>query len=158
MAYGLITHVAIEVPDLIKAEKFYTTFFNTDVNYRQTEIDGEWYTLPEKTDWEAAIKKGVEPEMSFIARDEFFLALAAADEEGPIDNVQSHHIGLQVDEGEFKRLFHRAEQAECSIIHRGQNQGGRYGLIEDIFGVEWDVAVSWSTAESASPSAPWLDF
>lgn len=157
MTYGLITHVAIEVPDLIKAEEFYTTLFNTDVSYRQTEIDGEWYTLPEKTDWEAAIKKGVEPEMSFIARDEFFLALAAAEEEDSIDYVQSHHIGLQVDEGEFKRLFHRAEETECAIIHRGQNQGKNYGLIEDIFGVEWDVTVSWSTAESAVPYGPWLE-
>lgn len=155
MAYGLITHVAIAVPDLIRAEAFYTRLFDTAVSFRQAEIDDEWYTLPTNTDWQAAIEHGIAPEMSFIARDDFFLALTATKDDS-VEHNPSYHIGLEVDEDEFGRLFDRAQETGCTIRHQGQDDGVHYGLIEDIFGVEWDVTVSWSTEESATPTGPWL--
>lgn len=157
MPYGLITHVAIQVPDLIEAERFYSGLFNTDVDYRQTTIDGEWHTLAEGSDWTDAKDAGYEPRMSFLARDDFFLALASPVESQPVPSKQHYHIGLQMNEAEFDELVHQAEHLNCDILQQGTQGGGSWALIEDSYGYEWDVTVSWSTKRSATPSGPWIE-
>lgn len=158
MSYGLVTHVAIRVSDLIDAEEFYTELFNTNVNYRQTLIDGEWHTLADGIDWTEANEAGYEPRMSFIVRDDFFLALSGPDEDWPDQSKkEDYHIGLQMSEAEFEELIQRVEQTNCNILHQGTQRGHSYALIEDIYGYEWDVTVSWSTEHSGTPSGPWIE-
>ena len=158
MVYGLITHVAIRVENLVDAEEFYTELFATTVNYRQTPIKGEWHTLPEGVDWAEAEANGFEPRMSFIARDDFFLALAGPDEEWPGESVEEdYHIGVQMNETEFQDFLQRADELHCEILHQGEHDGSSYALVEDIYGYEWDIAVDWSTQRSAMPSGPWID-
>lgn len=157
MTYGLITHVAIRVPDLITAEEFYTKLFDTDVNYRQTLIDGEWHTLADGIDWTEAKKAGYEPRMSFITKDEFFLALVGPDEKVADLPKQEYHIGLQMNNNDFKTFIHQAEMAGCEVLHQGDHQGHNHALIEDVYGYEWDVTVAWSTERSGTPSGPWIE-
>ena len=152
MTYGLVTHVAILVPDLVDAEEFYSQLFDTNVNYRQTTIDGEWFTLEEGMDWPIAEEAGYEPRMSFIQRDDFFLALTAASESDDPDQAQYYHIGLQMSEKELDTFLHRSEQLGCEILYR-QNGGA---MIEDVFGFEWDIDVEWSSKDSGTPRGPWI--
>lgn len=153
MSYGLVTHVAINVPDLVEAEAFYTEFFDTGIAFRQTPIDGEWHTLPSEVDWPTAEEAGYEPRMSFIQKDDLFLALQVPASSEHHQEDQSYHVGLEMSSAELEDILLRADELNCKILH--QHDTG--ALIEDTLGYEWDIAVDWDTYRSATPSGPWID-
>lgn len=139
MVYGRITHVAIQVPDLIAAEDFYTTLFDTEVEFRETTVDGEWHTLAKELNWKDATEAGYQPKMSFVVKDEFFLALDLMDDQRSGESSQKHHIGLEMAQEELKALIGRAKETSCSILRKSEKSA----LVEDIFGNEWDIATDW---------------
>lgn len=153
MAYGLVTHVALIVPDVVDAETFYTTLFDTEVAYRQTPVDGEWRTLPADVDWRAAETAGYPPRMSFISKDHLFLALAAPTD-GTDAAAQTYHVGLEMDEMEFAALHRRATELGCEWTQHADDPA--QAILRDRYGYEWDVTTEWSTERSGTPSGPWL--
>lgn len=152
MVYKRITHAAIQVPDMIEAENFYTALFDTGVEFRETTINGVWHTLASHLDWKTAEEAGYQPKMSFIRKDEFFLALE-------LDNTESaeptgkYHLGLEMNEKELQSFIERAEETSCSII--GKTPTGT--LIEDIYGYEWDVNTTWRPRSTGESTGNWID-
>lgn len=153
MVYKRITHAAIQVPDLIEAEEFYTTLFDTTVEFRETTIDGEWYTLTKGFDRKAATEAGYQPKMSFIAKDELFLALDLTDDELASEATQKYHLGLEMTPGELKALIERAKETSCSILRESETGA----LIEDIFGNEWDVDTDWQPRSTGDSTGNWIE-
>jgi catechol 2,3-dioxygenase-like lactoylglutathione lyase family enzyme len=46
MSYRGVTHIALILSPLRKAEEFYQTLFALEVAFRETETPAGWYTLP----------------------------------------------------------------------------------------------------------------
>lgn len=153
MAYERITHVAIRVPNLQDAEEMYTTLFDTGVAFRETTVDGEWHTLVNGVDWDDAERAGYQPRMSFIRRDELFLALESTETKPDKPPEQQYHIGLGMGQMEIERFRQRAVETACEIL---SNQPGGL-LVEDPFGYEWDISTNWKPRSTGERTGQWLD-
>jgi len=86
-------HIALVVPDLQAAEKYYQELFGMDLIMREAELeDGLWYTLPFDKNWEDAKAGGIELGMIALKKDKFVLALFS----GVTSLGQVHTIGLSM--------------------------------------------------------------
>ncbi len=68
-------YIALYVPDVRAAEAFYRRAFGMDVVTRESERDGEWWTLPAGKSWDDAVAAGVDLGMVALRRDKLVLAL-----------------------------------------------------------------------------------
>jgi len=80
MRYRSVTHVALRVADLRRAEEFYTALFGLRVAFREAEVADGWRTLPEGAGWEDAQAAGIRLDLSLLSRDALHLALERAGE------------------------------------------------------------------------------
>ena len=88
-----LRHVALVVPDLRAAERYYQSIFDMELIGREAELaDGLWYTLPFDKGWEEAEAAGIELGMLALRKDEFGLALFRGDAPAGQVNV----IGLKM--------------------------------------------------------------
>ena len=75
-----VRHIALFVPDLRSAERYYRSIFDMDLVGREAELaDGEWYTLPFDKGWDKADAAGIELGMVFLRKDDFGLGLFRGD-------------------------------------------------------------------------------
>ena len=71
-----VRHIALFVPDLRSAERYYRSIFDMELVGRETELaDGQWYTLPFDKGWGEAEAAGIELGMVFLRKDDFGLGL-----------------------------------------------------------------------------------
>jgi catechol 2,3-dioxygenase-like lactoylglutathione lyase family enzyme len=69
-------YVALHVPDLRAAERFYCEVFGLEVRFRESKAaDGGWYTLRSPLGWDEAARRGISVDMLALDRDGFTLAL-----------------------------------------------------------------------------------
>jgi catechol 2,3-dioxygenase-like lactoylglutathione lyase family enzyme len=88
-----VRHIALVVPDLRAAERYYQSIFDMELVGRETELaDGLWYTLPFDKSWDQADAAGIELGMLALRKDEFGLALFRGD--APVGQVNV--IGLKM--------------------------------------------------------------
>ena len=70
-----LRHIALFVPDLRAAERYYRSVFDMELIGREAELeDGLWYTLPFDKGWDEAESAGIELGMVGLRKDEFALA------------------------------------------------------------------------------------
>jgi catechol 2,3-dioxygenase-like lactoylglutathione lyase family enzyme len=73
-------HVALVVPDLKAAERYYQSVFDMELIGREAELaDGLWYTLPFDKGWDEAEAAGIELGMLLLRKDKIVLALFRGD-------------------------------------------------------------------------------
>ncbi|WP_435334666.1 VOC family protein [Haloarchaeobius sp. TZWWS8] len=135
MALAGIHHVALSVPDIVAAESFYCELFDAEVLFREGTFDGEFGAVPEELDWPAARDAGVEPGMSFVARDDVALALAQdpdVPDGGPVD-----HLAVAVDQSDLGPLCERARALDCEVDRRET-----VAFVTDHYGIEWELNAS----------------
>jgi catechol 2,3-dioxygenase-like lactoylglutathione lyase family enzyme len=71
-----VGHIALFVPDLQEAERFYQRVFDMALLMREApKGDGPWYTLPLDKGWDDAKAAGIEIKMVALRRDAFVLPL-----------------------------------------------------------------------------------
>ena len=88
-----LRHIALVVPDLRVAERYYQSIFDMELVGREAELpDGLWYTLPFDKGWDEADAAGIELGMLALRKDEFGLALFRGD--APVGQVNV--IGLKM--------------------------------------------------------------
>jgi catechol 2,3-dioxygenase-like lactoylglutathione lyase family enzyme len=142
-------YLALYVPDLQAAEDFYRRVFGVDVLFRETERDGEWWTLPAETAWHEAVAADIEVGMVALRRGSFVLALfPGTPQRGAVHEVS---IGLGADEIDSLRAhppdgLHLLEQSN------------RFMRFEDPFGFRWVLQPPDAEFRSSGAIANrWLD-
>ena len=96
-----LRHIALIVPDLQNAERYYNTVFDMELIGREAELpDGLWYSLPFDKGWDDAQAEGIELGMLALRKDNFVLALFKGDEA----TGQVPFIGLQMSIEEITRI------------------------------------------------------
>ena len=125
-------HIALFVPDLRAAEKFYGRVFGVEPVFRESAVDGEetWYALPPGKGWEDAERAGIEVGMVALKRDEFVLALfRGTPRAGTVNEIC---FGLAADELEAVRARLREEAIT-------PEHGEHWLRFDDPFGFRWTV-------------------
>ena len=103
-----VSHIALFVPDLQEAERFYKDLFEMELIGREIEKeDGLGYTLPFDKGWEDAKTAGVVLDMTALKKGNFVLALFRGTKPpGQVfviglstskKDIQAIHAGLQTD-------------------------------------------------------------
>jgi catechol 2,3-dioxygenase-like lactoylglutathione lyase family enzyme len=96
-----LRHIALFVPDLRKAERYYQSVFDMELIGREAELaDGLWYTLPFDKGWDDADAAGIKLDMLALRKDEFALAFFRGDAPAGQVNV----IGLRMLAEEIARV------------------------------------------------------
>ena len=142
-----VTHVALRVRDLREGEAYYRDLLDLEVAFREAETVDGWATLPPQASWDDANE---ELEVVLLHRDGLCLALERVDEVEGLGLLS--HVGLQVDEGELRRL-----RGHVQPVHESTT-----GLIfNDRYGVRWELGTaSYDEPENQSSGARfdrWLE-
>jgi catechol 2,3-dioxygenase-like lactoylglutathione lyase family enzyme len=144
----LVKYVALYVPDLERAEAFYTRAFAMEFLFRESERDGEWWTLPAGKGWSEARAAGVEVHMVALRRDELVLALfAGAPARGSVHEIS---FGFAVDV--VDRLGSNVDGV--TILERSHG----FVRFDDPFGFRWVAQDPGASFRSSGDIAGrWLD-
>jgi len=127
-------HIVLLVDDLPAAQDYYRDLFDLGVQFREGSRDGEPGTVPDHLTWPEAIDAGIEPSMSFLGRDGFFLAVAA-DPDASRGTGRVDHIALAVTPATFELVAERAEDAGATV----ERNAAHHCTFEDSYGVEWEL-------------------
>jgi catechol 2,3-dioxygenase-like lactoylglutathione lyase family enzyme len=135
-------YIALYVPDLRAAETFYRAVFGVEVLFRETERDGEWWTLPAEVEWD-------DVRMGALRRGDFVIALfEGAPQPGAIYEVC---LGLATDEIEGLR---RRPPDGLRVLEHGEG----FLRFEDPFGFRWVLQPADAEFRSSGQIAGrWLD-
>lgn len=135
MAIDGLHHLVLLVDDLPAAEAYYRDLFDLDVQFREGYRDGEPGTVPDHLTWAEAADAGIEPSMSFLGRDEFFLAVAEPDDEPADGTGRVDHVALAVSPATFELVADRAAESGATVEHNAAH----HCTFEDRYGVEWEL-------------------
>jgi catechol 2,3-dioxygenase-like lactoylglutathione lyase family enzyme len=128
-----VSHVALFVPDLQEAEKFYRDLFDMELIGREIEKEnGLWYTLPFNKGWEDAKAGGIDLDMTALRKGNVVLALFR----GTNPPGQVYVIGLNATEEDIKTI-HKKLSPDIEIE---EFQTDRLEFI-DPYRITWQIAV-----------------
>ncbi len=128
-----VSHIALFVPDLQEAEKYYKDLFDMELIGREMlEKDGLWYTLPFHKGWEDVRAAGLDLHMTALRKGKFALALFR----GTTPPGQVFAIGLSAS-GEDIESIHERLQTDIEI------EEFRPDRLEftDPYQITWQIAV-----------------
>jgi catechol 2,3-dioxygenase-like lactoylglutathione lyase family enzyme len=126
-------HIVVTADDVPADEAFYRDLFDMEVLFREGTLDGDPGTVPEDVAWDEAVARGVDPYMSFLGRDDFFLAVANGN--GATTGGRVDHVALSVDEPTFESITERAGQFGCEV----ERNASHHRTIQDRLGIEWEL-------------------
>jgi catechol 2,3-dioxygenase-like lactoylglutathione lyase family enzyme len=128
-----VSHIALVVPDLQKAERFYQDLFEMELIGREIEKeDGLGYTLPFDKGWEEVKAAGVVLDMTALRKGKFVLALFR----GAKPPGQVFVIGLSTGKEEIKAIHDRLHADIKIEVY----QPDRLEFI-DPYSITWQIAV-----------------
>lgn len=128
-----ISHIALFVPDLQEAEKYYQTLFTMELIGREIEQENDlWFTLPFDKGWEDASAAGVVIGMSALKKGKLVLALFRGDK--PLGQVFA--IGLNATRDEIDNIYKKLSPEIRIYVH----QHDRLEFI-DPYQITWQIAV-----------------
>ncbi len=151
MAYRAIDHVALRVATLRDAESFYRTLFGLGVLFREASVADGWRTLPAGAEWDDALAAGIDLGLSMLARDGFKLALTAADAAPGAGHLD--HVNVEVDGPDLERLRADAPALGCRLAVDRPH----VIVIDDPFGVRWEISLPGLTLSTGERTGAWLD-
>lgn len=128
-----VHHLVMLVDDVPNGESYYKELFDLEVLFREAALDGEPGTVPDEVSWDEALGKGVTPYMSFLGRDEFYVAVAGS--EGQQGTGRLDHIALAVDDEAFEAITERADSLGCDV----EENAPHHRVFRDRYNVEWEL-------------------
>ncbi|MEP6870549.1 MAG: hypothetical protein ABI939_01730 [Anaerolineaceae bacterium] len=149
-----ISHLALNVANLVEAERYYCGLFALDVAFRDAQHHGRQASLRPGVTWESAAAEGVTPGLSSLWRDGFSLALEQGDAVQRIDKL--NHLGLDVDESELAAVKARLPLHDCTTVAERSD----LLVFEDRHGLRWELTTQLPRGAAASTGArlgEWLD-
>lgn len=144
-----VRHIALFVPDLRSAERYYQTIFDMELVGREAELaDGQWYTLPFDKGWEEAEAAGIELGMIFLRKDDFGLGLFRGDS----SPGQVYVIGLKMPMEEIAKV--RARLPDDTQVLEDEPD---YLEFRDPYQITWQIMFPGSKFSTAGVFANrWL--
>jgi catechol 2,3-dioxygenase-like lactoylglutathione lyase family enzyme len=128
-----VSHIALFVPDLQEAEKFYMNLFDMELIGREIEKEnGLWFTLPFNKGWEDAKAAGIDLDMNALRNGNFVLALFRGDN----PSGQVYVIGLNATQEDIKTIHKKIS----SNVEIEDFQADRLEFI-DPYHITWQIAV-----------------
>jgi len=128
-----VSHIALFVPHLQEAEKFYMDLFNMELIGREIEKENDlWFTLPFNKGWEDAKAAGIDLDMTALRKGDFVLALFR----GPNPSGQVYVIGLNATKEDIQAIHNKLSPA----IEIAEFQTDRLEFI-DPYCITWQIAV-----------------
>lgn len=142
-------HVALLVGDLRAAEDHYAELFDMELLFREGPLpDGRWASLSPHAGWDDVETAGVEIAMVALRRDEFVLALFAAEPSG----LQTYALGLVMDQDEIEQVSRRL-QGEAVVEARSEQALS----FVDRFAVRWQLATTRAFTGAGEREGLWLE-
>lgn len=135
MAIDGLHHLVLLVDDLPAGEAHYRELFDLEVLFREGYRDGEPGTVPDHLTWAEAAAAGIDPSMSFLGRDEFFLAVAEPDAAPDAGTGRVDHVALAVSPATFESVAGRAEESGATV----ERNADHHCTFTDRYGVEWEL-------------------
>ena len=123
-------YIALHVHDLRRAVELYGPTFGMQVALRETERDGEWWTVPHDASWDDVAAGGVDVQMAALRRDELVLVLFR----GAPTSGTVYEISLGLPRDEIERLEADLPD-DVQVIERGD----AFLRFDDPFGFRWVV-------------------
>jgi catechol 2,3-dioxygenase-like lactoylglutathione lyase family enzyme len=144
-----LRHIALFVPDLRTAERYYQSIFDMELIGREAELaDGLWYTLPFDKGWDEADAAGIKLDMLVLRKDEFALALFRGDAPPGQVNV----IGLRMPMEEIARVRARLPK-DTQVLEDAPD----YLEFRDPYQIIWQIMLPESKFSTAGDIANrWL--
>jgi len=141
VALRAINHVAVQVADLAKAERFYADFFAMDLVGRahlgargaSQPIDGDYR-------WDEAVRTGTEADITFMANGPLTLALLRIGRGARLERGIVDHLSVAVDATTFATL-------KAEVLLRGFDTlatGDAVFTFRDPFGLAWELTTRGS--------------
>lgn len=139
-----LNHVAVQVGDLAKAERFYTEFFGMELTARARRdsdaglrlVDGEYR-------WDDAVRGGVEADVSFLTNGPLSLALHRAGRGARLERGVLDHLSVSVDAATFVNLKGEVLLRPLTVLRTTDAAIA----FRDPFGLVWEVNVRGSRPE-----------
>ena len=143
-----LRHIALFVPDLRAAERYYQSVFDMELIGREAALsDGLWYTLPFDKGWDEAEAAGIELGMLALCKDEFGLALFRGDAPPGQVNV----IGLKMPIDEIAKIRARLPE-DMQILEDAPD----YLEFRDPYQITWQIMLSSKFSTSGIFANRWL--
>ena len=144
-----IDHVALRVPDLSRAERFYHSFFGMDVVYRAYREEDRWEQVDETFDWSASINEGPFPEIVRLENGPVAIVLIDVGMAQPIYENRVDHLSVVVSPEVLAQIRGKALFQSFTVREDGQ----RAFQFVDPFGLVWQLMTDEGAAVAAGQSA-----
>ena len=139
VAIEAFNYVAINVGDLQKAERFYTTVFDMDLIGRTRNLsDGSLEFVGPDYNWETAIVTETEADDTYLRNGPLSLTLHRVGVGARMTNSILARVSIRVDGATFGRL---RSQALMRSMEMHQVEDNRI-VFRDPFGVVWEISVA----------------
>ena len=144
-----IRHIALFVPDLRTAERYYQSIFDMELIGREAElVDGLWYTLPFDKGWDEADAAGIKLDMVGLRKDGFALAFFRGD--APVGQVNV--VGLRMPIEEIAKVRARLPEGTQALEDEPD-----YLEFRDTYLITWQIMFPGSKFSTSGVSAHrWL--
>lgn len=145
-------HIAISVPDLEDAEKYYQRLFRMDVITREANTHEGDAQLPHDKTWADAKAAGIDLYMLALRRDEFVLAMFSEDAAGVMGfspPARPLFVGLRMGESEIDAI--KASLGPDEIWDQ-DNQG-----FTDRYGITWQMSSGGEFVGNGDGNGRWLE-
>jgi len=138
-----LNHVAVQIGDLAKAERFYAEFFGMDLLGRARRgaantsiaIDGDYR-------WDDAMRTGTEADVTYMANGPLTLALHRAGRGARLEAGIVDHLSVAVDATTFATIKGEVLMRPLTVLRSGDASF----TFRDPFGLAWEVTVRSSAA------------
>lgn len=133
-----LNHIAVQVADLAKAERFYAEFFGMELMARARRDDrGAYDPVDGDYRWDEAVRTGTEADVSFLAGGPLTLALHRAGRGARLERGLLDHLSVSVDAVTFTNLKGEVLLRPLTVLRSGDAAV----TFRDPFGLVWEVTV-----------------
>lgn len=139
-----VNYMAINVPDLAKAERFYHDLFGLEVVARtRSDGHGAYRLLPAEYDHTQALMTGEEADDSFMRGGALLIALHRVGRGARVERMLIDRVSMRVDGESFNRLRGQV------LMRNYENLGGgqTYFAFRDPYGVPWEITMAGALPE-----------
>lgn len=145
-----LRHIALVVPDIREAEKYYQRLFGMELIGREAELeDGHWYTLPRDKEWQDAEAAGIDLGMLALRKGDIVLAFFPGSE--PAGQVFAIGLAMAQDDTEAVR---KRLPSDCDVVVDHPEQFN----FRDRYGISWQlVPPGQEFLMNGDTSDRWLD-
>lgn len=142
-----LNHVAVQIGDLAKAERFYAEFFGLELLGRaRRDRRGAYQAVDGDYRWDEAVRTGTEADVTYMGAGPLTLALRRAGRGARLEAGLLDNLSVSVDAATFATLKGEVLMRPLTVLGTGDASV----TFRDPFGLVWEVTVR-ATAAGPTP-------